>query len=760
MIWDWRRSRLLVAGEICNTWYSLSPFDGGLRLAQRDRRIIDGVFQCASNPSVGSLFSDSSFSSLYRINDGTMHAFAVGDDGNISWLGGGFEGEAYFRGLIAKDDRHVHTLTHNSTVTFERDTDTGDLKRIGQLRFPRLAESLAISHDGAYLAVVGSGADPTYIVGLDDPAGSVIESTLPRFWPLTSYGGKSVSRGCRSVPGRSAAFAFDAVCDSVAYAVHWRPEDSALSGADYALVGETDRYSNLVPEFGVPVSVAASPDGRHFYVGTSRMGILIFERVGSGSIDVAKVETMASAPLIPAASATNREGFMRIVNHSKRSGDVRIAAVDDAGVEGGAPVLHLGASETVHLNSGDLETGSEAKGLAGRLVSGSGDWRLSLESDLVVEALSYLRSQDGFLTSMHDFVSAHDGRHEVHIFNPADNRNQVSLLRILNYDTERAAVSITGVDDAGESPGSEVELTIAALSSRLLTAAQLESGDGLNGGLGDGTGKWRLTLDSDQSIRVMNLLESTTGHLTNLSTVPRTAGDGRHTVPLFPSASDAMGLQGFARIINPSDSQAEARIMAFDDEGSQYGPVTLEIDAGAAAQFNSRDLETGNAEKGLSGGTGEGEGDWRLEVTADSEIEVLSYIRTSDGFLTAIHDLVPSVGERHRVAIFNPASNRNQVSRLRLINPTDEAASVTVTGIDDQGASPATGVTLTVPAGASRTLQSGELELGGEGLSGALGNGAGKWRLIVDAEQSILVMNLLASPTGHLSNLSTVASKP
>ena len=760
MIWDWRRNRLLAAGVHCNVWYSLSPFDGGFRLAQRDRQIIDGVLRCASNPSVGSVFSESGFSSLYRINDGILHAFAVGDDGNITWLGGGLDGEAYFRGLIAKDDSHVHTLTHNSTVTFERDTGTGDLKRIGQLRLPRSAESLAISHDGAYLAVVGSRADPTYIVSLDDPAHPLIESMLPRFWPLASYGGRRVSPGCRSVPGRSAAFAFDAVCDSVAYAVHWRPEDQALSGADYALVGEPDRYNNLVPEFGVPESVAASPDGRHFYVATSRMGILVFERVGSGTIDTVNVETVASAPMIPTASATNREGFLRIVNHSKRSGNVRITAVDDAGVEGGAPVLHLGASKTVHLNSDDLETGSEAKGLAGRVASGSGDWRLSLKSDLLVEALAYLRSQDGFLTSMHDFVPAHDGRHEVHIFNPAENRNQVSLLRILNYGTERAAVSITGVDDAGESPGSEVELTIASRSSRLLTAAQLESGDGLSGALGDGAGKWRLTLDSDQSIRVMNLLESTNGRLTNLSTVPTPASDGRHTVPLFPSASNATGLQGFARIINPSDSQTELRIEAFDDEGSQYGPVTLEIDARAAAQFNSRDLEMGNVEKGLSGGTGEGEGDWRLEVTADTEIEVLSYIRTSDGFLTAVHDLVPSVGKHHRVAIFNPASNRNQVSRLRLINPTDAAASVTVTGIDDQGTSPAGEVTLTVPAGASRTLRSGELEFGGEGLSGALGDGAGKWRLTVEAEQSILVMNLLTSPTGHLSNLSTVASKP
>ena len=41
-----------------------------------------------------------------------------------------------------------------------------------------------------------------------------------------------------------------------------------------------------------------------------------------------------------------------------------------------------------------------------------------------------------------------------------------------------------------------------------------------------------------------------------------------------------------------------------------------------------------------------------------------------------------------RVATFNPGSNPNQVSRLRLANPGDEDAVVTVTGIDDTGASP------------------------------------------------------------------------
>ena len=70
---------------------------------------------------------------------------------------------------------------------------------------------------------------------------------------------------------------------------------------------------------------------------------------------------------------------------------------------------------------------------------------------------------------------------------------------------------------------------------------------GWTGALGDGEGKWRLVVGSDTRIRVMSLLENAaTGHLTNLSSVPgRPGGDGVHHVPLFPSASDPRGRQGF-----------------------------------------------------------------------------------------------------------------------------------------------------------------------------------------------------------------------
>ena len=158
-----------------------------------------------------------------------------------------------------------------------------------------------------------------------------------------------------------------------------------------------------------------------------------------------------------------------------------------------------------------------------------------------------------------------------------------------------------------------------------------------------------------------------------------------YSLPLFMPASNRVQ-QGFVRIINHSDHAGAVRIHAIDDSGQRFGPVTLDMVGKATIHLNSGDLESGNADKGLSGGVGDGEGNWRLELSSTLDIEPLAYIRTADGFLTSMHDLVAESGLRqHHVAFFNPASNRSQVSRLRLINPTDTEASVQIVGLDDGG---------------------------------------------------------------------------
>ncbi len=152
-------------------------------------------------------------------------------------------------------------------------------------------------------------------------------------------------------------------------------------------------------------------------------------------------------------------------------------------------------------------------------------------------------------------------------------------------------------------------------------------------------------------------------------------------------------------------------------------------------------------------------GDWRLVLESELDIQVLSYIRTDDGFLTSMHDVASTLQGAYRVAIFNPGSNSNQVSYLRLVNPNAAEVHVTITGVDDAGVSPGMGVMLTVPAGSMRTVSSLDLEAGADGLVGMLGDGTGKWHLSVMSEQPITVINLLSSPTGHLTNLSTTPDR-
>ena len=511
-----------------------------------------------------------------------------------------------------------------------------------------------------------------------------------------------------------------------------------------------------------------------------------------------------SLPLVVAAANPAETGLVRIVNRSGCAGAVAIHAVDDAGRRAGPVALSLGANAAVTFNSRDLEEGNASKGLDGGVGSGgAGPWRLELRTALDVEALAYLRTVDGFLTSVHESAveeavgeeagSSMRHSYRVPFFNPGSNRRLQSRLRLVNPGDGAAEVAITGRDDAGESPGSEVRLTLAAGESRSLGAAALEAGgDGLDGSLGDGAGKWRLTVSADRPLRVMSLLRNPAGNLTNVSGAgpepeggpPEPEGEPTEpegepppartwTLPLVVADADPVRT-GLVRVLNRSDRAGAVAIHAIDDAGRRAGPVALSLGANAAVTFNSHDLEEGNASKGLSDGVGSGgAGPWRLELRTALDVEALAYVRTAEGFLTSVHE--PAAEEEveedvegeaestrysYRVPFFNPGSNRTQQSRLRLINPGDAAAEVVVTGRDDAGESPGSEVRLTLAAGKARSLGADTLEQGDAGLDGSLGDGAGKWRLTVTADRPLRVMSLLRNPAGSLTNVSGAGPEP
>ncbi|MYD95802.1 MAG: hypothetical protein F4X98_00260 [Gammaproteobacteria bacterium] len=534
------------------------------------------------------------------------------------------------------------------------------------------------------------------------------------------------------------------------------PDDfaSGQSGTVRIAEGETEASFNLPtyqddlvePHETVLVgsAIAGAPSGVAF---SERLALgLIADRDGP----------RADVPVFAPASDETRQGFVRVSNY-RGVRVVHVDAFDDAGNRRSTS-LALNGLAAAHFNSDDLEGGNFGKGLSRGVGMGTGDWRLEMRG-ASVEVLTYMRTRDGFLTSLHDLVPAGPDGYRVPVFNPGSNKNQVSLLRLVNAGTEDATVNISGTDDRGDASPGTVQLVLAAGESRSISAADLESGSGLDGdGLGDGFGKWRLVVASDEPVGVASLLESPTGHLTNLSTTPDNKesvdGETLHRVHLFPSASDPKKRQGFLRVVNRG-AAGTVEIQAYDDTGYDPPAVTLNLDENETVHFNSNDLESGEMEKGLAEGVGSGQGDWRLELTSSLDLDVLTYIRrTEDGFLTSMHDTATVTDGVHHVPIFNPGSNRNQVSWLRLMNYGSEPAMVSIRGFDDTGSSYGI-VELSVPGESVRMLSAQELEAGASDFMGTLGDGVGKWQLSVRSDSPIHVMSLLESPTGHLTNLST-----
>ena len=474
-------------------------------------------------------------------------------------------------------------------------------------------------------------------------------------------------------------------------------------------------------------------------------------------------------PLFPSAAAESAvAGFVRVINHSNEAGSVSIEAVDETGERRGPLSLAIDAGQALHFNAADLEQGNPTKGLSG-IGEAIGDWRLVLRSELDIEVLGYARTPDGFLTSLHDLAPEAYGTTLVPTFEPGSNQRQVSRLRVTNPTAWDWRVRIAAQDDAGVAR--YLSLRTPAHQTLDLTAAQLESGQGLDfgEGIGDGAGRWALAIAAPGQ-RVMSLLQSPTGHLANVSTGTAVLGDdpdyyswvragGRYRVPLFPAASSET--QGLLRIVNLWPDSVAITLRAFDGLGVEREPTILTLRSGEVLHLSSDELESGNADKGMVG-IGPGMGDWHLEVSGDRLFEVLAYARTADGFVTSMHDVAPRAEDGSLwIPFFNPGGDPEEAtSRLRLVNWGEAAAETTITGVDDAG-TPGEAVRAILPAGSARDYTAWELETGqGAGLSGALGDGNGKWRLRVSSPGDIEAMSLLALPTGHITNLSTTPRHP
>ena len=228
-------------------------------------------------------------------------------------------------------------------------------------------------------------------------------------------------------------------------------------------------------------------------------------------------------PYFPAESAAG-DGVLRFSNDGGVAGTVSVYALDRTGKALGPAAWSIGPWEAGQLSSADLWRGNPAKGLPTGIGEGAGPLRLVLATSLPGRVNAYFRSAGGRLAGLAPAAgdAGKDGRHRVFIplFGTGEDANHESLLHLVNWQAEDAAVTIAGRDDRG-APSGTVHLTVRADSARTLSSRQLESGDaeGLRGALGQARGHWRLDVSSALGLQALSL-HATGGRIVNLSSVP------------------------------------------------------------------------------------------------------------------------------------------------------------------------------------------------------------------------------------------------
>ncbi|MDP1698840.1 MAG: ice-binding family protein [Xanthomonadaceae bacterium] len=504
-------------------------------------------------------------------------------------------------------------------------------------------------------------------------------------------------------------------------------------------------------------------------------------RDGAGNDE--RVSSAAAGPVcaqkrvlfVNPADNPNQQTFLRFINPNPVANVVTIVGHDDSGNAGldAQMTLALPAQTTMQLNASDLELGNAAKGLTGRLGDGTGKWQLKLNSPEPIVVMSLIRTPDGFLTSVSESAPRNAmGKRVLVTANPFSNQVQQGFIRVVNSSPDSGMVFVSAIDDAGvPAPGGELEFELGPFQSLNFNSVDYTLGNlskGLVGALGEGVGAWHFSVRSTLNVGVMGLIRTPDGFVTNLShSAPRDATDASADRMMFtvnPGSNTTQ--QSMIRLVNNDAAEAIVVISGIDDSGTRArDTVWVTLPPNTATDVLPSDLEQSNPAAGVFsnfGGFGTGTGDWQVTVSEqeESNVDAQSLMLVPGGFLTNLSGTVPQSSQyQAKVWIVNPGSNTDQRSVLRIVNRSDSAGAVLIEAIDDAGVdAPGSSVVLALAPRTAIELTAQDLEQGNvdKGMVGALGDGAGKWRMTLSADVPINAQSQLTTPSGFLTDLSRV----
>ena len=293
----------------------------------------------------------------------------------------------------------------------------------------------------------------------------------------------------------------------------------------------------------------------------------------------AQEEITRSVPLFPSSNDAY-SGALRIINHSKETGDVSIVGFDEEGTEYGPATISIGSQVSQLIYTDELESGTES--VSDGLGRGVGSWRLQVSASMDIEATAYAVAQDGLLESLQTTVQGENGCWRIPTFYSSDNL-AISQLRLTNPGTNTANVKISGRDDRGTISASPIELSLPPGSTEMFDASDLEGGaNDFSGSLGNGRGNWQLAVESDRLITVMNLLEGDRT-LSNISNRP----------------SDAIGHCWLGKTLANADRSIvdQVEVFVLPDRLEESAPITPAIYAAIIDETGVRAITAAGVKK-------------------------------------------------------------------------------------------------------------------------------------------------------------------
>ncbi len=348
-----------------------------------------------------------------------------------------------------------------------------------------------------------------------------------------------------------------------------------------------------------------------------------------------------TAWFLSSSTSTNKTNVLRLINTSSQSGTLTASLYDENGLLFGSGNMVLGtiaARQMLSYTSAQLESA-----LGYTPLSPTAKYRVVFNATLPsLELINFTKDiASGNLALVQAQIddrpasAAASSSRMVLLVNPSISTTRNTVLRIVNPNSNAAAVTAVAYDEAGNVAGSGSLGSVGANQILALTSAQIEAALGYVPSSAEA--KYRLLVNANvPSFEVIDntkLPSNGNLYLAQAQTDNRTAGSAttttRNAYILYPSSNAATTTE--LRVINTTAGSAALTATAYDDSGTLIGS---NVAMGTLAPNQMQTFTSAQLESlfGYSPGSGT---KWRLILSAGlSNFEVLNYAKeVSTGLL-------------------------------------------------------------------------------------------------------------------------------